>query len=236
MKTLIFLIFYFFSVFALSNQSELATYSFNSPYLLPRQKAPFWSSIAVEGEKFIKLNSEEYKGKYLVVLFYPFDFTYVCPTELISFSDNVQKFKEINTEIVGISTDSHFTHLAWIKTPRNQGGLGKLHFPLLADISKNISRSFRVLVEDENDDLYGAALRGLFIIDEKGVIRSFTINDAAVGRSVDETLRLVQAFQHSDKYGDVCPANWKPGSATIIPDQEKKQEYFQQEFKQKLDF
>jgi alkyl hydroperoxide reductase subunit AhpC len=231
MKTLLLLVLSFFTSFVVSNTNEIINYTFEHPYLLPRQKAPFWSSIAVEGEKFVKKNSEEYKGKYLVMLFYPFDFTYVCPTELISFSENVDKFRELNAEIVGVSTDSHFTHLAWIKTPRNAGGVGKLNFPLLADISKNISRSFRVLVEDENDDLYGAALRGLFIIDEKGVIRSFTVNDAPVGRSVDETLRLIQAFQHSDKYGEVCPANWKPGKATIIPDQEKKNEYFSQEFK-----
>jgi alkyl hydroperoxide reductase subunit AhpC len=216
--------------------TEVTQYVHQSLTLLPRQKAPFWSGITVEGEKFVKKNSEEYKGKYLVLLFYPFDFTYVCPTELISFSENMNKFREIGAEVVGISTDSHFTHLAWIRTPRSQGGVGKLNFPLLADISKKVSRSFRVLVEDETDDLFGASLRGLFIIDDKGIIRSFTINDAAVGRSVDETLRLVQAFQHSDKYGDVCPANWKPGSATIIPDQEKKGEYFKNEFKGKEDF
>jgi len=231
MKTLLLLVVSFFTSFVISNTNEITNYTFQHPYLLPRQKSPFWSSIAVEGEKFVKKNSEEYKGKYLVMLFYPFDFTYVCPTELISFSENVDKFREINAEIVGVSTDSHFTHLAWIKTPRNAGGVGKLNFPLIADISKNISRSFRVLVEDENDDLFGAALRGLFIIDEKGVIRSFTVNDAPVGRSVDETLRLIQAFQHSDKFGEVCPANWKPGKATIIPDQDKKNEYFSQEFK-----
>ena len=116
-----------------------------------------------------------------------------------------------------------------MKTPRKSGGVGKLNFPLLADISKKISKNFQVLVEDETDDLYGAALRGLFIIDEKGIVRSITINDAAVGRSVDETLRLVQAFQYSDKYGEVCPANWKPGKDTIIPDQDKKREYFEKQ-------
>ena len=216
-----------------SAESEVAQYVYHSLTILPRQPAPYWSGIAVEGEKFVKKNSEEYKGKYLVILFYPFDFTYVCPTELISFSENMKKFREMNAEVIGVSTDSHFTHLAWIKTPRTQGGVGRLNFPLLADISKKVSKSYKVLVEDENDDLFGASLRGLFIIDDKGIIRSFTINDAAVGRSVDETLRLVQAFQHSDKYGDVCPANWKPGTATIIPDQEKKGEYFQNEYKVK---
>jgi alkyl hydroperoxide reductase subunit AhpC len=213
--------------------TDIVNYEYQPPVLLPRQKAPYWSGITVEGEKFVKRSSEEYKGKYLVMLFYPFDFTYVCPTELISFSENMDKFRQIGAEVMGVSTDSHFTHLAWIKTPRSQGGVGKLQFPLLADISKKTSRAFRVLVEDENDDLFGASLRGLFIIDDKGIIRSFTINDAPVGRSVDETLRLIQAFQHSDKYGDVCPANWKPGENTIIPDQDKKREYFEKQFKGK---
>lgn len=234
-SSLLFLtIFLTFLNFSLHN-TDIAKYTYNYPHVLPRQKAPYWSGIAVEGEKIVKINSEEYKGKYLIILFYPFDFTYVCPTELIAFSESIQKFKEIDVEVIGVSTDSHFTHLAWIKTPRSQGGVGRLNFPLLADISKRVSKSFNVLVEDENDDLYGASLRGLFIIDEKGIIRSYTVNDAPVGRSVDETLRLVQAFKHSDKFGEVCPANWKPGNATIIPDQDKKGEYFRSQFNDKND-
>ncbi len=112
------------------------------------------------------------KGKYVVLVFYPFDFTYVCPTELIAFSDSINRFHALGAEVIGISTDSHFTHLAWIKTPRTEGGVGDLKIPLLADISKNISRSYGVLVEDELDELYGAALRGLFIVDKNGVIRT----------------------------------------------------------------
>jgi alkyl hydroperoxide reductase subunit AhpC len=216
------------------NAHELTKFEHKPLAVLPRQKAPFWSGIAVEGEKFVKKSSEEYKGGYLIMLFYPFDFTYVCPTELIAFSESVKRFEEIDTKIVGISTDSHFTHLAWIKTPRSQGGVGKLNFPLLADISKNVSRNYHVLVEDETDGLYGAALRGLFIIDDKGIIRSFTINDAPVGRSVDETIRLIQAFQHADKFGEVCPANWKPGDNTINPDPEKKKEYFEKTYSPEL--
>ena len=219
----------------LSTANEVATYTFHAPYLLPRQKAPYWSGIAVENEKFVRKNSEEYKGKYLVIIFYPYDFAYVCPTELISFSENLPQFREAGAEVVGISTDSHYTHLAWIKTPRSQGGVGRLAFPLVADISKRISKAFNILVEDETDDLYGASLRGLFIIDDRGIIRSFTVNDSNVGRNVDETLRLIQAFRHSDQYGDVCPANWKPGTATIIPDQEKKGEYFKQQYTDKVD-
>jgi alkyl hydroperoxide reductase subunit AhpC len=215
----------------IKSQTEVTTYSYNPPqYILPRQKAPYWSGIAVEGEKFVKKSAEDYKGKYLVIIFYPFDFTYVCPTELISFSENIEKFKQINANIIGVSTDSHFTHLAWIKTARSYGGLGKMNFPLFADISKKMSKHFGVLVENEDDELFGAALRGLFIIDDKGIIRSFTINDASVGRSVEETLRLIEAFQYSDKYGEVCPANWKPGDSTIKPDPEDKKEYFEKKY------
>ena len=207
--------------------NEIQKYQFSSGRVFPRQKAPTWQGMTVENEKFVKKSSEDYKGNYLILLFYPFDFTYVCPTELIAFSENINQFKELNAQVIGISTDSHFTHLAWIKTPRSQGGLEKLSFPLVADISKKISSNYGVLVEDETDDLFGAALRGLFIIDDKSIIRSFTINDAPVGRSVEETLRLVRAFQFADKHGEVCPANWKPGDKTIKPDQDQKKEYFE---------
>lgn len=217
------------------SENPLVKYEYSSLNLLPRQKSPYWTATAVNGENFVKLNSEEYKGKYLVMLFYPFDFTYVCPTELIAFSEAIEEFKKLNAQVIGISTDSHFTHLAWIKTPRSQGGVGKLKFPLIADISKKISKSFGVLVEDETDELFGAALRGLFIIDDKGIIRSYTVNDAPVGRSVDETLRLIRAFNYADKYGEVCPADWKPGQNTITPDQDKKREYFETTYKDKED-
>lgn len=197
-------------------------------YGFPRKPAPSFKGTAVINGKFKQISSEEYKGKYLVVIFYPFDFTYVCPTELIAFSDSLPKFHELNSEVVAVSTDSHFTHLAWTKTPRNQGGVGNLHIPLLADISKKVSRDFGVLVEDEEDELFGAALRGLFIIDGNGIVRTVQINDAPVGRSVSETLRLISAFQYTDQNGEVCPANWKPGDATIKPDQDEKMTYFQE--------
>lgn len=165
------------------------------------------------------------------MLFYPFDFTYVCPTEIIAFSDAHDKFKALGAEIVAVSVDSQFTHLAWMKTPRNQGGVGSLNFPLVADLTKNMGRDYGVLVENEHDELYGAHLRGLFIISDDQTIRSIQINDAPVGRSVDETLRLIEAFKYTDSHGEVCPANWKKGDKTIIPDQEKKKEYFNEQFK-----
>jgi len=159
---------------------------------MPRSQAPGFDNLnaVVDGE-FTTKSLSDYAGKYLVLVFYPFDFTYVCPTELVSFSENLQKFRDIGAEVVGVSTDSHFTHLAWINTPRESGGLGKIDYPLLADISKNMSRDYGVLVEDPEDGMNGAALRGLFIIDDTGKVRSVQVNDDAVGRSVDETLRLI---------------------------------------------
>ena len=220
---------------SLSILSLFLAASMASASILPRQNAPKFTNVnsVINGE-FKKLSLDDYKGKYVVLLFYPFDFTYVCPTELIAFSENIKKFHDLNAEVLGISTDSHFTHLAWIKTPRTEGGLGQISYPLVADISKDISRAYGVLVEDSTDDLYGAALRGLIILDGNGKIRTVQINDAPVGRSVDETLRLIQAFQHTDKHGEVCPANWKPGEKTIIPDQEEKKKYFSAQFEGSL--
>lgn len=186
--------------------------------------APDFKGKAVVDGQFKDLKLTDFKGKYLVLFFYPLDFTFVCPTELIAFSDNMDKFAEINTAVVGVSTDSHFSHLAWINTPRKQGGLGGLKYPLLADFNKTVSRDYGVLVEDA-----GLALRGLFIIDPNGVVRQVTINDLPVGRSVDETLRLVKAFQFTDKHGEVCPANWNPESnpRTIKPNPTDSKEYFE---------
>ena len=138
-----------------------------SALAMPRTQAPDFKNVnsVINGE-FKTVNLTDYKGKYLVMVFYPFDFTYVCPTELIAFSEQLSKFKEIGAEVLGISTDSHFTHLAWINTPRKEGGLGKIDYPLLADISKSLSKNYGVLVQEKDDDLYGAALRGTFIIDK----------------------------------------------------------------------
>ncbi|MCI4394156.1 hypothetical protein PGIGA_G00165540 [Pangasianodon gigas] len=147
--------------------------------------------------------------------------TFVCPTEIIAFSDRVHEFHAINADVVACSVDSQFTHLAWINTPRKQGGLGPLKIPLLSDLTHQIAKDYGVYLEDQ-----GHTLRGLFIIDDKGTLRQITMNDLPVGRSVDETLRLVQAFQYTDKHGEVCPAGWKPGSDTIIPDPSGKLKYF----------
>ena len=150
--------------------------------------------------------------------------TFVCPTEIIAFSDRINEFKELNTEVVGVSTDSQFSHLAWINLDRKQGGLGGLTYPLLSDFNKTISKDYDVLVEKD-----GLALRGLFLIDPNGIVCQITINDLPVGRSIDETLRLIKAFQFVEKHGEVCPANWDPKKKadTIKPDPKGSLEYFQ---------
>ncbi|XP_022313312.1 peroxiredoxin prdx-2-like isoform X2 [Crassostrea virginica] len=186
--------------------------------------APEFKGQAVVDGEFQDISLANYKGKYLVLFFYPLDFTFVCPTEIIAFSDRVEEFRSINCEVVACSTDSVFSHLAWVNTPRKQGGLGNMKIPLLADKTMEISRAYGVLKEDE-----GIPFRGLFIIDDKGNLRQITMNDLPVGRSVDETLRLVQAFQFTDKHGEVCPAGWKPGADTIRPNVKESQKYFQKQ-------
>jgi alkyl hydroperoxide reductase subunit AhpC len=155
----------------------------------------------------------------LVLFFYPLDFTFVCPTELIAFSERVKEFEALNCAVVGASVDSKFSHLAWTQQPRKKGGLGGLNYPLLADLTKKISSDFGVLIEKD-----GIALRGTFIIDPKGTVRHIQINDLGVGRSVDETLRLLEGFQFADEHGEVCPAGWKKGEKTIDPS--KAEDYF----------
>lgn len=196
----------------------------------PRNFAPSFSAQSVIEGEFVKISLEQYlkAGKWVVLLFYPFDFTFVCPTEIRAFSEHAGDFASINTQVLGISTDSHHTHLAWIRTEPKNGGLGHINYPLVADTSKAISRAYGVLVEDENDGMYGAALRGLFIIDPSGKIRSVTINDDHVGRSVEETLRLIKGFQYADTHDVVCPAGWLPGKKTIKPNPEGIREYFKE--------
>lgn len=183
--------------------------------------APDWKSTAVINGTLQELKLKDFRGKYLVFFFYPLDFTFVCPTEILAFNDRIEEFRRIDAEVVAASVDSHFTHLAWVNTPRKDGGLGSLSIPLLSDMTHKISKDYGVYLSD-----VGHSLRGLFIIDNRGILRQITMNDLPVGRSVDETLRLVQAFQYTDMHGEVCPANWKPGEQTIIPDPIKKKEYF----------
>ncbi|KAI0210430.1 Peroxiredoxin [Lamellibrachia satsuma] len=186
------------------------------------EPAPDFKGTAVVDGDFKTISLSDYKGKYLVFFFYPLDFTFVCPTEIIAFSDRAEEFRSIGCEVVACSTDSHFSHLAWVQTPRKQGGLGDMKIPLLSDKTGDIARAYGVY-----KDADGVAYRGLFVIDAKGNLRQVTINDMPVGRSVDETLRLVQAFQFTDKHGEVCPAGWKPGKATMKPDPKGSKAYFE---------
>jgi len=189
------------------------------------QPAPDFEATAVSPNgEFTQVKLSDYKDRYLVFFFYPLDFTFVCPTEIIAFSDRVQEFKDINCEVLACSVDSHFSHLAWTELPRKKGGLGKMNIPIIADLSKHISEDYGVLLKPP-----GISLRGLFIIDPQGIIRQITINDLPVGRSIDETLRLVKAFQFVDEHGEVCPAGWNPGEDTIKPGVKDSLEYFEKQ-------
>merc|ERR1719378_1484131 len=192
-----------------------------SKAFVQKQAPDFEAESVLPDGSFGKVKLSDYKGKYLVLFFYPLDFTFVCPTEIIAFSDRADEFRAINCEVLACSVDSHFSHLAWTERPRNKGGLGKMNIPLVSDLTKQISKDYGVLLEDA-----GISLRGLFIIDDKGTLRQITVNDLPVGRSVDETLRLVQAFKFTDEHGEVCPAGWKPGADTIKPSVDESKEYF----------
>ncbi|KAM4055707.1 ahpC/TSA family protein [Hirsutella rhossiliensis] len=188
-----------------------------------QRPAPGFTTTAVmPGGEFKEVSLSDYLGQWVVLLFYPLDFTFVCPTEIIQYNDALPRFRALNTTVLGLSTDSHFAHLAWTAQPRKQGGLGPdLQLPLLADKSLRIARSYGVLLEDA-----GVALRGLFIVDPKGVLRQVTVNDLPVGRNVDETLRLIEALQFTDQHGEVCPAGWHNGAKTIKADPKGSLEYF----------
>jgi peroxiredoxin (alkyl hydroperoxide reductase subunit C) len=186
------------------------------------QTAPDFTATAVIDQEFKTIKLSDYRGKYTVLFFYPLDFTFVCPTEITAFSDRHSEFKAINTEILGVSVDSQFSHLAWIQSDRKSGGIGDLNYPLVSDLKKTIAESYNVLDPEE-----GLALRGLFIIDKDGVIQHSTINNLSFGRSVDETLRVLQAIQHVQTHPDeVCPVGWQPGDKTMNPDPVKSKDFF----------
>lgn len=189
--------------------------------LQPQMKAPDFKAPAVVKGQFGDVSLSDYQGKNVVVFFYPLDFTFVCPTEILAFSDRIEEFRKRNTEVIGISTDSKFSHLAWINTKREEGGLGSLNYPLVSDFTKSISRDYGILLENE-----GVAFRGLFLIDKTGTIQHMVVNNLPLGRSVDETLRMIDALTHFETHGEVCPIDWKPGKETIIPNPEESKKYF----------
>ncbi|XP_017957439.1 peroxiredoxin 1 [Drosophila navojoa] len=189
---------------------------------LLRKVAPEINSIAVMAMSAYRVMTlSEYRGRYVILLFYPANFSFVCPTELHAFSDRAQEFRMVGCEVIACSTDSHFAHCAWMMQPRKAGGLGEIDIPLWADKSMKIARDYQML-----DEATGLANRGMFIIDRVGLVRHISVNDNGVGRSVEEALRLVQAFQYTDEFGEVCPVNWKPGSRTMKPDMAGKEDYF----------
>ena len=184
-----------------------------------QKEAPDFTATAVVNEEFKEIKLSSYRGKYVVLFVYPLDFTFVCPTEIVAFSDRIKDFHDRGAEVLGVSIDSQFSHLAWIQTPRATGGLGGLTYPLVADLTKKISSDYGVLLDG------GIALRGTFIIDQKGIVRAATIHDLPLGRSIDEALRVLDALQHFEKHGEVCPADWKPGKDALNP--KKANEYFE---------
>lgn len=193
--------------------------------VLVTKEAPDFKAQAVMPDgSFQEVTLSSYRGKYVVLFFYPLDFTFVCPTEIIAFSDRAGDFEALNVQLLGVSIDSHFTHLAWRNTPRSEGGLGDIQYPLVADLKKEIAQAYDVLLED------GIALRGLFLIDKDGVVRHQVVNDLPLGRSVDEALRMVKALQYFEEHGEVCPANWHEGSRTIKPDPKASKEFFGAEY------
>ena len=188
---------------------------------LVTQKAPNFTAQAVLADNTMEdLTLSDYRGKYVVLFFYPLDFTFVCPSEIIAFDDKLDEFKKRNCEVIGVSVDSQFSHWAWKNTPRNQGGLGQVRFPIVADLNKKISKDYGVLLKKES-----VALRGLFILDMDGVIHHSTINNLPLGRNVDEVLRTLDALQFTEEHGEVCPANWNPGDDAMKPTADGVAEY-----------
>ncbi len=179
---------------------------------LVTKEAPDFTAQAVTAKnEFEELKLSSLRGKYVLLFFYPLDFTFVCPSEIIAFDKALKEFKDRKVEVLGVSVDSHFTHLAWKNTPRDKGGIGDIQYPLVSDLDRSISTNYGVLFNES------IALRGLFLIDKEGVVRHALVNDLPLGRSVDEALRIVDALQFTEKHGEVCPANWREGEDSMKP-------------------
>ena len=189
--------------------------------VLVGQKAPEFKATAVVGGDFKTIKLSDYKGKYVLLFFYPLDFTFVCPTELHSFQQELDTFKKLNCEVIGCSVDSQYSHHAWLRTPKSEGGIAGVTYPLVSDINKTIARDYDVLIPAG-----GVALRGAFLIDREGVVRQQTINDLPLGRNVTEFVRLLEALQFTEEHGEVCPANWQKGDKAMKADQRGLKTYF----------
>jgi len=185
-------------------------------------KAPdFKATAVVDGQVVEDFTLSQFKGnKYVVLFFWPLDFTFVCPTEILEFQNKLADFREAGAEVIGCSTDSHFSHVAWLNTPRKMGGIEGVEFPMVADFDKKISADYGVLLDA------GMALRGTFIIDKDGVVQSEVVHNLSLGRNIDETLRTLKALQFTEQHGEVCPANWNEGDKAMKPTDEGLKEYF----------
>ena len=188
---------------------------------LVTKEAPDFTATAVMPDGSFKedFKLSDYRGQYVILFFYPLDFTFVCPSEILAFDRELDRFEAKNTAVIGASIDSHFTHFAWRQTAVEDGGIGPIKFPLVSDLSKGISRSYEVLFDE------AIALRGLFLIDKEGIVRHQLVNDLPLGRNVEEALRVVDALQFTEKHGDVCPANWKEGEEAMTPSAEGVADY-----------
>lgn len=179
--------------------------------LVTREAPDFNAQAVMPDDSFAKLKLSSYRGKYVILFFYPLDFTFVCPSEILAFDKAVKEFGAHNAEVIGVSVDSHYTHLAWRQVAVNKGGIGRISYPLVSDLDKSIARSYGVLLNE------AVALRGLFLIDTHGVVRHALVNDLPLGRSVAEALRTLEALQFTEEHGEVCPANWKKGEEGMKP-------------------
>lgn len=179
--------------------------------LVTKAAPDFTAQAVMPDNTFAELTLSSYRGRYVILFFYPLDFTFVCPSEILAFNRALNNFNEKNCAVIGVSVDSHFTHLAWKNTAIDHGGIGAVGFPLVADMDKSISQKYGVLLPD------GISLRGLFLIDREGIVRHEVVNDLPLGRNVNEALRMTDALQFFEEFGDVCPANWKAGDEGMKP-------------------
>lgn len=190
--------------------------------VLVNQEAPDFTANAVTGGNTVEeITLSNYRGKYVVLWFYPLDFTFVCPTELHAFQAKLEDFKKLNVEVIGVSVDSQFSHMAWLNTPKAKGGIEGVTYTLVADLKKEIASAYDVLLEGA-----GVAFRGLFLIDKEGIVQHQVVNNLPLGRNVDEVLRMVSALQHVETHGEVCPANWNDGDDAMRPNTEGLEEFF----------
>ena len=174
-------------------------------FLVTKEAPEFTARAVMPDNSFAEINLSEYRGKYVILFFYPLDFTFVCPSEIIAFDKALDKFKTRNAEVIAVSVDSPYSHYAWKNTAPKDGGIGQIKYPLVSDLNKTISRDYGVLFDES------VALRGLFLIDKEGIVRHSVINDLSLGRNIDEALRTLEALQFTEKHGEVCPANWHEG-------------------------